>query len=150
MSKKLWDEIEQKLEESRVAVEIERSAMRVRLTAEVFTPSKLVCRLLSQLDPDAYAPGKKVLDPACGDGQFLYGLKIAKMKIWKQTEDEALSDIFGIDILKQNVEICRKRLGGGTIVIGNALRPTDVVPGQKKADKDFMKLFADENQLTLF
>jgi 2-polyprenyl-3-methyl-5-hydroxy-6-metoxy-1,4-benzoquinol methylase len=150
MSKKLWGEIEQKLEQSRIAVEIERSASRVRMTAEVFTPSPLVCRLLSQLDPNAFAPGKKVLDPACGDGQFLYAIKIAKMEIWNQTEDEALSDIFGIDILKQNVEICRKRLGGGTIVIGNALRPTDVVPGQKKVDKDFMQLFADENQLSLF
>jgi len=150
VSQALWDEIEQLSETSRNEILIIRDRDRVKVTAEVFTPTKLVIRLIRQLPEESFGPGKNVLDPACGDGQFLAVIKFAKMIIWNETEEEALSEIFGIDILLENVKLCKKRLRGGTIVVGDALNPTAIVPGQTKADKDLILELTNSSQRSLF
>jgi SAM-dependent methyltransferase len=150
VSQALWDEIEQLSEISRNEILITRNKDRVKITAEVFTPTKLVIRLLQQLPEESFGPGKNVLDPACGDGQFLAVIKFAKIIIWNETEEEALSEIFGIDILSENVKLCRKRLRGGTIVVGDALNPTSSVPGQTKNDKELILELTNSSQRSLF
>lgn len=150
MSASLWSEVAQLSENSRLDTQVERSRERVRRTAEVFTPTELVIDLLQQLPIESFGPGKNVLDPACGDGQFLAAIKFAKMLLWEQSEESALAELFGIDIISENVILCRRRLGGGTIVVGDALNPGRVIDGQTDADRATLQELLGENRLTLF
>ena len=70
-----------------------------------------------------FAPGKTVIDPACGDGQFLVAVKWLKVIEFNMSQDEALEDIYGVDIMRDNVDLCKKRLEGGNIVMGNTMEP---------------------------
>ena len=150
MSSRLWSEVAQLCETSRLDVQIERGHDRIRRTAEVFTPTELVTDLLQQLPIESFGPGKKVLDPACGDGQFLTAIKYAKMLLWEQSEESALTDLFGIDIVSENVFLCRKRLGGGTIIVGDALNPDRVIEGQTEADRAKLQQLIGNERLSLF
>ena len=69
---------------------IDRDKYRVKATAEVFTPTDLVIRMLEKSNIHDYAPGKTVLDPACGDGQFLTAIKWIKVFAFNMSEEEAL------------------------------------------------------------
>ena len=80
-----------------------------------------------------------VLDPACGDGQFLVEVKRIKMDHFQMTVDEALQDIYGVDIVRDNVDLCKKRLGGGNIVMGNTLDPNTRLSGQLEYEYKLMK-----------
>ena len=147
MSVMLWDEVFRLVEESADLVRRSRSKDRVRVTAEVFTPTELVIRLLQNLPIETFGPGKKVLDPACGDGQFLIAAKFAKVIFWRMSEAEALADIFGVDILRENVELARLRLGGGTLIVGNPLNPETRLAEQTDDDHSLMKqLFGSASQ----
>lgn len=150
MSEQLWNEIYRLCESSRELVAMDRSEDRIRRTAEIFTPTELVIDLLRKVPCDSYAPGKSVLDPACGDGQFLAAVKFAKILIWKQTEESALNDLFGVDIVAENVRLCRHRLGGGTILVGDALNPSREVDGQTVSDRLKLKELFGDDSLKLF
>jgi len=52
---------------------------------------------------------KTFLDNSCGDGQFLGEVLIRKMENGS-TFEEALSTIYGVDLMIDNVDLCRKRL----------------------------------------
>jgi hypothetical protein len=123
MSAGLWAEVARRCEEHGYMHGVERTVERVRATGEVFTPTPLVIEMLQGLPLDALAPGKTVLDPACGDGQFLVAAKWVKVLFHGMSESAALADLYGIDIMRDNVDLCLRRLGGGTIVMGNALDP---------------------------
>lgn len=89
---------------------VERDRLRIKSTGEVFTPTILVQEILDQLDPALFQdPGKTFLDPACGDGQFLGEVLIRKVESGCEFE-QALGTIYGIDIMQDNVELCRERL----------------------------------------
>ena len=124
MSKVNWEAITDRINEHSYMEGVERTVERVALTAEVFTPTALVTDMLSRLSIDVLAPGQTVLDPACGDGQFLVAAKWVKVLHFGMSEGDALSEIYGIDIMRDNVDLCRRRLGGGTIVMGDALHPS--------------------------
>jgi hypothetical protein len=65
------------------------------------------------------------------------------------SEEDALKDIYGVDIMRDNVELCKKRLGGGTILLGDALNPEKRIKDQSDAEHDQMRrLFL--NQVTVF
>jgi type I restriction-modification system DNA methylase subunit len=52
---------------------------------------------------------KTFIDPACGDGNFL--IQVLDRKIKKGSSAiEALSTTYGVDIMQDNVNDCRKRL----------------------------------------
>ncbi len=147
----IWNEVHDKLEDHDYMSGVLRSVERVKATGEIFTPSILVVEMLKSLPRDSLSIGKKVIDPACGDGQFLVGAKWAKVLLFNVSEERALLDIFGIDIMRDNVEICRARLGGGTIVLGNALKPTERIVGQTDEEYEIMlKIFDESEQTTLF
>jgi len=117
---------------------VDRNETRVQATAEVFTPTELVVEILNYLDLDLFAPGRTVLDPACGDGQFLVAAKFVKMLHHRMSESAACADLFGVDLMRDNVDLCKARLGGGTIVMGNSLDPKLRLHGQTDEEHKLM------------
>ena len=89
---------------------IERDQLRVKATGEVFTPTPLVQEILDKLQQDVFTdPTKTFLDPTCGDGQFLGEVLIRKIENGS-TFEEALSTTYGVDLMIDNVDLCRERL----------------------------------------
>lgn len=89
---------------------VARDEARVKATGEVFTPTPLVQEVLDQLDQTLFTePGRTFLDPACGDGQFLSEVLIRKLQSGQDLET-ALTSIYGVDIMIDNVDLCRERL----------------------------------------
>lgn len=152
MSSELWDEVAARMNEHGYMKGVERTVERVRRTGEVFTPTELVLDMVRQMPIDQFAPGRTVLDPACGDGQFLMAAKWIKVLFHGMSEDAAVKELYGIDIMSDNVELCRRRLCGGTIVVGDALNADRPVPGQTDDDRRTMsELFGFGSQApTLF
>ena len=89
---------------------LERDRTRVKATGEVFTPTPLVQEILDQLDPQLFQDlTKTFLDPTCGDGQFLGEVLIRKMENGN-TFEQALSTVYGVDMMLDNVKLCQDRL----------------------------------------
>ena len=89
---------------------VERDQLRVKTTGEVFTPTELVREILEQIPVEQFTdPNKTFLDNSCGDGQFLGEVLICKMENGS-TFEQALSTIYGVDLMQDNVDECRKRL----------------------------------------
>jgi hypothetical protein len=89
---------------------IERDKIRIKSTGEVFTPTPLVQEVLDALDQNLFIdPTKTFLDNCCGDGQFLSEVLIRKMENGS-TFEEALSTTYGVDLMHDNVDLCRERL----------------------------------------
>ena len=118
---------------------------RVKKTGEIFTPTDLVIQILKEIDINKFAPGKTIIDPTCGDGQFLVPVKWLKVLHFNMTEEDALKDIYGVDIMRDNVDICKKRLGGGNIFMGNILDPFTKLDEQTEYEHEqIIKHFAPQ------
>ena len=95
---------------------VERDKLRVKQTAEVFTPTPLVQEMLDKLeeqDPTLFSdPNKTFLDNSCGDGQFLSEVVIRKMERSGCTLEQALKTTYGVELMEDNVNECKKRLAG--------------------------------------
>ena len=126
----MWDKIRDKINDHAYMSSIDRDKQRIQSTAEIFTPTDLVIEMLNNIDINRLGAGKTILDPACGDGQFLTAIKWVKVYIHQMTEEEALQDIYGVDIMRDNVDLCKKRLGGGTILMGDSLNPDNRLDDQ--------------------
>ena len=131
MSGLLWDEVAARLNAHAYMGTVDRSTERVSATAEHFTPTPLVLEMVRRIPLPDLAPGKTVLDPACGDGQFLVAVKWVKVLAHDVEPDEAVLDLFGVDLMRDNVDLCLARLGGGTVLVGDALCPERRVLGQR-------------------
>ena len=89
---------------------VQRTQARVKATGEVFTPTELVREMLEQIPVDQFTdPAKTFLDNSCGDGQFLGEVLIRKMENGS-TFEQALQTIYGVDLMQDNVDLCRERL----------------------------------------
>ena len=89
---------------------VERDKLRVKATGEVFTPTPLVREILEKLPLEQFTDlTKTFLDNSCGDGQFLGEVLIRKMENGA-TFEQALSTIYGVDLMIDNVDLCRERL----------------------------------------
>ena len=89
---------------------VERDKLRVKATGEVFTPTPLVQEVLDRLPQELFKePSKTFIDPACGDGQFLGEVLIRKVENGIEFE-QALATIYGVDLMQDNVDLCRERL----------------------------------------
>ena len=89
---------------------VQRTQARVKATGEVFTPTELVREMLEQIPVDQFTdPAKTFLDTSCGDGQFLGEVLIRKMENGS-TFEQALQTIYGVDLMQDNVDLCRERL----------------------------------------
>jgi len=89
---------------------VDREKARVKTTGEVFTPTPLVQKILDELPQELFTDSTKTfIDPSCGDGQFLGEVLIRKMENGIDFET-ALSTIYGVDLMQDNVDLCRERL----------------------------------------
>lgn len=89
---------------------VDREKNRVKSTGEVFTPTSLVQDTLNKIPNEQFTDTSKTfLDPSCGDGQFLGEVLIRKMENGS-TFEQALSTIYGVDLMEDNVDLCRERL----------------------------------------
>lgn len=89
---------------------LDRDDLRIKSTGEVFTPTELVQEILEKIPTEVFTDSNKTyLDPSCGDGQFLGEVLIRKVENGIDFE-QALSTIYGVDLMQDNVELCRERL----------------------------------------
>ena len=95
---------------------IERDKLRIKKTQEVFTPTILVLQILDDLekqDPTAFSDNSKTfIDNSCGDGQFLSEIVIRKIGQSGCTLEQVLSTIYGVELMEDNVKLCKERLAG--------------------------------------
>lgn len=95
---------------------VDRDKLRIKQTAEIFSPTPLVQKMLDKLEEENSElfsnPTKTFLDPSCGDGQFLSEVVIRKMERSGCTLEEALSTTYGVELMEDNVKLCKERLAG--------------------------------------
>lgn len=95
---------------------IDRDKLRIKQTAEVFTPQHLVVEILDELEqenPGLFTdPTKTFIDNSCGDGEFLGEIVIRKMERSGCSLEQALSTTYGVDLMEDNIQECKKRLAG--------------------------------------
>ena len=134
----MWDKIAEKTNEHGYMSGVDRESDRVKATGEVYTPTDLVIEMLQTMNIEDFAPGKTTLDPACGDGQLLVPVKWLKVFHYNMSEEDAVKDLYGVDIMRDNVDLCKRRLGGGNIVMGNTLDPDIRLDGQ--SDDEYLNM----------
>ena len=88
---------------------ITRSKKRIKEHGEVFTPPELVNKMLDKLPQDMWEENKTFIDNSCGNGNMLIEILKRKLK-YKHNSRKALSTIYGVDIMKDNVVECKLRL----------------------------------------
>jgi hypothetical protein len=100
-----------------------KSKQRVSDHGEVFTSKREVNAMLDLVKHETERIDSRFLEPACGTGNFLVEILKRKLEVVEsrygnnQIEYErysilALSSIYGVDILQDNVQTCRDRLLG--------------------------------------
>lgn len=100
-----------------------KSKQRVADHGEVFTAEREVNAMLDMVKQETERIDSRFLEPACGDGNFLVEILRRKLAVvtkryGKSPADYAkhailaVSSIYGVDILHDNVEACRERLFG--------------------------------------
>jgi hypothetical protein len=127
---------------------VDRSEQRVKATGEVFTPTPLVQELLNKLPNEVFTdPTKTFLDNSCGDGQFLGEVLIRKMENGSSFE-QALSTVYGVDLMQDNVNECRRRLLCGRVDLAHIVRTNIVCHNALTYDYSFNG--TDQNQIDTF
>lgn len=98
-----------------------KSKQRVADHGEVFTAAREVNAMLDLVKHETERIDSRFLEPACGDGNFLVEILNRKLAVVKAKYQNshieyerysilAISSIYGIDILQDNVEAARVRL----------------------------------------
>ena len=82
---------------------------RIKKYGEVFTPPKLVSSMLAKLHRSCWHHEKTFVDPACGNGNMLVPVLYEKLKRGHNPL-QALKTIYGVDIMRDSVKECRRRL----------------------------------------
>lgn len=134
-------------------------------TQEVYTPDDMCDLMLDEIQEHKEI-NSVCLDRAVGDGQFAAKVLIAK--IGHRTSHgmdihdafvSSLDEIFGVDIEKENVELCRQRLLCGCtdkkiinlvkrrIIVGDCLNPNKKIQGQTDNDHLLMKKYFGKPEL---
>lgn len=100
-----------------------KSRKRVADHGEVFTAVREVNAMLDLVKQETERIDSRFLEPACGNGNFLVEILRRKLTIVEQRYSKnqleyeryailAISSIYGVDILQDNVQTCRDRLLG--------------------------------------
>lgn len=98
-----------------------KSRQRVAERGEVFTAEREVNAMLDLVKQETERIDSRFLEPACGNGNFLVEILRRKLEVVKRQYQKqlgelelqttiALSSIYGVDIMKDNVEECCQRL----------------------------------------
>lgn len=88
---------------------------------EVFTPPELVNHMLDLVSHECERVDSRFLEPACGDGNFL--VEVLRRKLltvdrkharnrenWEWNAILSVCSLYGIDLLPDNITVCRDRL----------------------------------------
>jgi hypothetical protein len=127
---------------------VEREYARVKSTGEVFTPTPTVQRILSNIPIGQFTdPAKTFLDNSCGDGQFLGEVLIRKIENGS-TFEQALSTIYGVDLMQDNVDECRKRLLCGRTDLAHIVERNIVCHDALTYDYSFNGTNMNQTELT--
>jgi len=97
------------------------SKKRVTDHGEVFTSEREVNAMLDLVKQETERIDSRFLEPACGDGNFLSEILNRKLKIvegrYRKSQNEldkyslvAITSIYGVELLEDNVERCKERL----------------------------------------
>ena len=98
-----------------------KSKSRVKDHGEVFTAEREVKAMCDLAKDETERIDSRVLEPACGDGNFLAEILKRKLKTvnryhknnpndWEKYSIVALSSLYGVDIQEDNIEECKARL----------------------------------------
>ena len=104
-----------------------KSKARVAAHGEVFTAAREVNAMLDLVKPETERIDSRFLEPACGEGAFLAEILRRKLAValresriprrksislpdYEKKAVIAACSIYGVDILQDNVEICRARM----------------------------------------
>ncbi len=98
-----------------------KSDSRIANFGEVFTNQREVNAIIDLVSNEALRIESRFLEPACGEGQFLISVLERKVntfrKKFKKFQHDfevslfiSVASIYGIDILLDNVELCRENL----------------------------------------
>jgi SAM-dependent methyltransferase len=113
---------EDKMPENAIDMQVV-SKQRVNDFGEVYTAKREIDAMLDLVKQETERIDSRFLEPACGTGSFLAEILERKLRVVEkryarsQLEYErnavlAVSSIYGIDILEDNVQQCRQRLFG--------------------------------------
>jgi len=112
-----------------------KSRERVQSVAEVLTPEREVNAMLDLVDDTVRDPRSRVLEPACGNGNFLEEIlarKLATVTATARTQDQfefgvilSLTNTYGIDIDQENVDEARARLRALVVHAYSTVRNTN-------------------------
>lgn len=94
---------------------------RISEFGEVFTNEREVNAMIDLVKQEVVRVESRFLEPACGDGNFLIEVLRRKLEVVKNRYSKnldgyekysvlAISSIYGVEILQDNVEICKLRL----------------------------------------
>ena len=97
------------------------SRKRVADHGEVYTAKREVCAMLDLVKEETERIDSRFLEPACGNGNFLVEILSRKMEAvrrqfarnryeYDQASAVAVSSMYGVELLPDNVEECRNRL----------------------------------------
>lgn len=100
-----------------------KSKERVASHGEVFTNEREVKAMCDLVKDETERIESRVLEPACGDGNFLAEILNRKLATvskcygkapsdWEKFSIVALSSLYGVDIMADNVQECQDRLYG--------------------------------------
>jgi len=98
-----------------------KSKQRIADHGEVFTSEREVKAMLDLLGNEIVNISTRFLEPACGDGNFLVEILNRKLSAveakcqfekdkYEQNAFIAISTLYGIELLSDNVQVCRERL----------------------------------------
>lgn len=114
-----------------------KSRERVRDHGEVYTSAREVNAMLDLVYAETQRIDSRFLEPACGDGNFLISILERKLEVvercYKKSQVDfeaqallALSSIYGIDILEDNIKHARQRLFNAFEAIYTELYPNSI------------------------
>jgi hypothetical protein len=87
-----------------------KSKKRVKSLGEVFTPKELVDEMLDKVSLTTWKDKDQTfIDPACGNGNFLVRILAKRLDNGISYQD-ALTTLYGIDIMQDNIDDCHERL----------------------------------------
>ena len=97
------------------------SRQRVAERGEVFTAEREVNAMLDLVAIECLRPDSRFLEPACGNGNFLTAIlkrKLSELRRkyknspydYEKQAIVAIGSLYGVDIMRDNVEECRERL----------------------------------------
>lgn len=97
------------------------SRRRVAERGEVFTAEREVNAMLDLVANECLRPDSRFLEPACGNGNFLAAIlkrKLSELRRkyknspydYEKQAIVAIGSLYGVDIMRDNVEECRERL----------------------------------------